>query len=219
MINEEAVSSAPRERVIDLVRYWTPSTGYCHSSSTTCVFQLKSLHADRPAVSVCNNWIYCGPKMSVNTRVRCLNVIVLDQGFANYPWFHLENLIFFLSFSIIFGRCCKESIILTVVQPYPVSLHIDYVLHVSFLLFWLIWDWLNSAEVHKLNGENTNKTSADQHYFSYFMLFYYQWYTLLYYTILCFLLICWIFTFVTSKSDKYYYLKNKNVYVFFINLY
>ncbi len=155
----------------------------CLSSSTTCVFQLKSLHADRPAVSVCNNCIYCGPKMSMNTRVRCLNVIVLDQGFANDPWFHLENLIFLLSFSIIFGRCCKESIILTVVQPYPVSLHIDYVLHVSFLVFWLIWDWLNSAEVHKLNGENTNKTSADQHYFSYFMLFYYQWYTLLYYTI------------------------------------
>uniref|UniRef100_A0A8C1S136 Toll-like receptor 7 n=1 Tax=Cyprinus carpio TaxID=7962 RepID=A0A8C1S136_CYPCA len=50
-------------------------------------------------------------------------------------------------------RSCKESIILTVVQPYPVSLHIDCNLR------------LNSAEVHKLNAENINKTFADQCYF------------------------------------------------------
>ncbi len=121
----------------------------CRSSSTTSVFQPKSLHADRPAVSVFNNCVYCGPKMSVNTRVRCLNVIVLDQGFAYQRISYSYCL-----FSIIFGRCCKECIILTVVQPYAVSLH-------------------------KLNGESTNKTSADLCYSSYFMLFYYQWCTIL----------------------------------------
>ncbi len=61
------------------------------------------------------------------------------------------------------------------VQPYAVSLHIHYVLNVSFFLILAnLRLWVNSAEVHKLNGESTNKTSADLCSSSYFMLFYYQ---------------------------------------------